>query len=460
MASRDALMAARGLTDGKGHLLSADGPLADLQRRCGGQIPGLIAVPELLDLVRQAAAMKLGLAREFCAYDGDQRVSGFVRINPRTDEELSDAAYEVLIENWIREAYDVDEGVQAQLSDSIDRATAEFTARLDTQQRVQAFSAGSEDVCGLAAAIRAHPGQAWTQYVALEGVAHRQPLHWRLLDSVQCSVPGSHRTWNARLLPLGGGSANPSGFELLLVAQQPRHPVIEDDTLDGAWRPSLIGEALTPALREPITRIIGNAETIRGKLAGPVRQEYSEYAGDIAAAGQHLLSLLDDLADLEAVEADDFRVDRDHVQLGEVARRAASMLSQRAQEKSITVTVPDQNAKAVAYGEFRRILQIIINLLGNAISYSPEGSSIVLELTRDTQGRVCLSVADEGPGLDSDKQDRIFNKFERLGREDEGGSGLGLYISRKLAHAMGGELLVESEEGQGARFTLALTVAD
>lgn len=458
MAIRDTLLAARGTTDGEGKLLSADAPLADLQRRCGGRIPGLLAVPELLDLVRQAGSMGLGLAREFNAYDGDERVSGFVRINPYVEQDAS--GYEVLIENWKRETFEIDDSEQAELGDAVDRATAEFNARLDTQQRIQAFSAPSDDLAGLAAAIRAEPGKVWTDYISLQGVAHKQPLHWRLLDNVQCTAPGSNRAWHARLLPIGSGSTHPLGFELLLVAEQPRQVRELEDRERTQSRPSLIGEALTPALREPITRIIGNAETIRGKLAGPVRQEYSEYAGDIAEAGQHLLSLLDDLADLEAVEADDFAVDQQDVELGDIARRAAAMLSQRAKEKSITVDSPSANSVAMARGEFRRILQIIINLVGNAIAYSPEQSTITLELSRDRQARMCLSVADEGPGLDAEKQDRIFNKFERLGRDDETGSGLGLYISRKLALAMGGELMVESEEGEGAKFTLALKPAE
>ncbi|XUU60055.1 sensor histidine kinase [Erythrobacter sp. HA6-11] len=459
MATNDALLAARGLTDAEGLLLSAEGPLADLQRRCGGHIPGLIAIPELLDLVKQAGTMGLSMAREFTAFDGDERVSGFVRIRPRTEGADTSDSYEVLIENWKREAFEIENSEQAELGDAVDRAAAEFLARLDAQQCIRAFSSTGQDLAGLDAAIRAKPGQNWTDYIELQGVAHRQPLHWRLLDGVECAVPGSERKWKARLLPIGSANLNPTGFELLLVAEQPREPAKAPGSTDEQPQASIIGSALTPALREPITRIIGNAETIRGKLAGPVREEYSEYAGDIAAAGQHLMSLLDDLADMEAVEADDFAVDLQNVDLADVAQRAVAMLSQRAEEKNIAINGPEGITDKHALADLRRVLQIVINLVGNAIAYSPEGSSITLEVARDKQARVCISVADQGPGLDADKQDRIFNKFERLGRDDESGSGLGLYISRKLAHAMEGELMVESVEGEGAKFTLALRPA-
>jgi hypothetical protein len=108
-----------------------------------------------------------------------------------------------------------------------------------------------------------------------------------------------------------------------------------------------------------------------------------------------------------------------------------------------------------AIAEFRRVLQILLNLLGNAIRYAPEGSSVRLKLS-DRKGRARVSVIDEGPGLSAEQQTRVFEKFERLGRSGDGGSGLGLYISRRLARAMGGDLSVKSKPGQGASFRLDL----
>ncbi len=90
-------------------------------------------------------------------------------------------------------------------------------------------------------------------------------------------------------------------------------------------------------MRQPIARIIANAETIRTRLAGPLAEQYSDYAADIAAAGQHLLALLDDLSDLEVVEADDFATAPDKIDLADVARRAAGILGVRARERGIVV---------------------------------------------------------------------------------------------------------------------------
>ena len=108
-------------------------------------------------------------------------------------------------------------------------------------------------------------------------------------------------------------------------------------------------------------------------------------------------------------------------------------------------------------GEFRRVLQILINLIGNAIAYSPESSLVTIRASgRRDEGTVSVSVRDEGPGVGSDQAAEIFNKFERLGRENDGGSGLGLYISHRLAEVMGGSLAVSNPGEQGAEFTLTL----
>ena len=456
MTGPENLLAARGITDGEDRLLSADPPLAELQERCGGSIPGTLAIPELLDLVRQGRQMGLRLAREFSAFDGVDKVSGFVRINPlETDD---GAVCELLVENWHRESRPAEDAREvAARQDAIDRASAEFTARLDASQRVLTVDTQGADLLQLAGAMRGEPGKAWHDYVHLEGIAHRQPLHWRLLDASRCTVEGSERGWTARLMPIGGSTQEPHGFELLLIAD---HPLLNEAEIDSGAEDngdgSLIGEALAPALRQPVSRIIANAETIRARLAGPLRPEYSDYAADISAAGQHLAGLLDDLADLEVVEAPDFTAAKDRIDLADAARRAGGILGVRARDKDINLVLPQGSMDIEAIGEFRRILQILLNLVGNAINYSPAGSRVEVAVGEFSAERVTISVSDEGPGISAEQRARVFEKFERLGRDGDGGSGLGLYISQRLANAMGGELQVESEEGAGATFTLFL----
>ncbi len=465
MDPRDTLLGARGLTDARDWLTGADETLAELQARCGGRVPGPLAIPELLALVQQARELGLRIARAFTAFDGEAVVSGFARIDPTAMSAAGGC--EVLVENWQRSLPPVPEGrAFADRLDAIDRATAEVSARLDARQQVQVLSALAPDAAALQAAAMARPGQVWSDLVELGDVTHHQPLHWRLLDGAACRFAGSARHWRVRLIPLGPDSQSPTGFELLLIADEPLAVGAADDAADSSAQATptrLIGSALAPVLRQPVARIIANAETIRTRLAGPLREEYSDYAGTIASAGQHLAAMLDDLADLEVVETPGFSTVCERVDLADAASRAAGILGVRARNRDIVLTVAGERGTAVASAEFRRVLQILINLIGNAIAYSPSGSTVTVAAGAAEGGRVSVSVADEGPGITPEQAERIFDKFERLGRGSDGGkdggSGLGLYISRRLAEAMEGTLSVDTAAGGGALFRLELPAA-
>jgi len=472
MNRQQSIIAAHGLTDEQDRLIRADEPLAELQEACGGRLPGALAVPELLELVRQCRKLGLRIAREFSAFDGQDTVAGFVRVNPvdgSDEDDLSAAGgCEILIENWQSASQaGVNSPHSAEWLDASDRASAEISARLDARQKLQFVTSCSDDAHLFAKGVEEAPGKTWNEYVELEGVTHEQPLHWRLLDGARAKVPGSDRTWRVRLLPVGPASSAPKGFELLLIADEPlsERAGADHDVFETTPEHSrMIGSALTPVLRQPIARIIANAETIHTRLAGPLRDEYSEYAANIAAAGQHLSGMLDDLADLEVVEAPGFKTAKERVDLADVARRSAGILGVRAQAKKITVEFKGLAEPVYAQAEFRRVLQILINLIGNAIAYSPEGSEVTVRVAVDEDDHVGVIVTDEGPGVTEEQAAKIFDKFERLGRDsdggNDGGSGLGLFISRKLALAMGGDLEVLSprstNELVGAEFKLIL----
>ncbi len=465
MDRHENLLGTCGVTDARDRLLSADEPLAELQERCGGDLPGTLAIPELLALVQQSRRMGLRLARPFAAYDGDALVSGFVRIHPLDKGE--GGGCELLVENWQRSAMiQPGSGEIAEQIDAIDRATAEISARLNAKQELQVITALAADAGAFQTAALAEPGSVWSKLVELTAVRHHQSLHWRLLDGTTCRLAGSQRHWRIRLIPLGPDAQNPTGFELLLIAEEPLVPGPVEvghaaTTSEAEAAPSrLVGTALTPVLRQPIARIIANAETIRARLAGPLRAEYSEYAGTIASAGQHLSAMLDDLADLEVVETPGFSTAREPVDLADAAIRAAGILGVRAQNRDTVLDVAATPGTTIAVAEFRRVLQILINLIGNAIAYSPAGSTVLITTETAEDGRVAVCVADQGPGVTPEQAERIFDKFERLGRDSDGGkdkgSGLGLFIARRLAEAMDGSLTVASAPGGGAQFRLEL----
>jgi Histidine kinase-, DNA gyrase B-, and HSP90-like ATPase len=445
---------AQGRSDLAGRMVSASEPLLGLQHECGGIVPGPIAIPALRELEEKARGFALKLARTLRATNGRETITAWVEVEP-----VPDQGCEIRVLSWQVSPLPPEDAQQvAEHRSAIDRTLAELTARLDERQAVLAVEADAEDLTELANAMQAGIGQPWTDFVAIDGAAHHQPMHWRLLDGAKISVPGSERTWRASLFPQQVPGADPTGFELCLTAEAPL-PRPEPRPLPGSVvlpnnGPGLVGRDIAPVLRQPIARIIANAETIRTRMAGPLADEYSQYAADISSAGEHLLALIEGLADLEVVESDEFNTAPDRIDLADVARRASGILGVRAQERGIVIDAPKEGEHLPAIAEFRRVLQILLNLVGNAIRYAPENSQIWIRL-EDAGGKARLIVADQGPGLSDEQQAKVFEKFERLGRSNEdGGSGLGLYISRRLARAMGGDLTVESAPGQGARFIL------
>ncbi len=461
----------RARSDGDDQLVSADEPLAGLQARCGGALPGTIAVPALLALVRRVRRTGQAASRTILSVDEGRPVSAWAAVTPDGDGTAIELSHWTLGEEAPRET----PAPQALL-----RQLAEARLLLDDEQRIITAAVDAPDLAELARALAAGCGRFWTDFVTVERkhdlmTSRQQPLHWRLLDDAPFTAEGSDRSWRARILPRVRG-----GFELLMIPETivrlPSAPIsaaaasgdpASGDPASGdpgaapaispaepGWN-RLLGRDLAPALRQPITRIIANAETIRTRLAGPLSDEYALYAKDIAEAGRHLMSLIEDLADLEAVEAPGFAPAPDDIDLADCARRAGGILSVRAAERGITLHMPDTNRRVPAIGEYRRVLQVLLNLLSNAIRYSPAGSAVTLDVGETTTGG-WISVRDQGQGLSAEQAARVFEKFERLGRSGDGGSGLGLYISRRLARAMAGELAVTSQPGEGACFELSL----
>lgn len=431
--------------DGADRLIEADETLAALQVRLGGNFPGDIALPSLFALVRKARISGVALSTLLTIEDDRQPVSFRALATPTQDGTT------IEITEWklAADAWKTDETGAAE---ALLRQLAEAHVVLDTEQRVISGMVEARDLTDFDKALRQGFGRYWTDLVHLRGNSHRQPLHWRLLDDAELEVHGSARSWRARLLPLRSG-----GFELLLVAETVIAPMVTSHgpTPKLPDFKGLLGRNLAPALRQPLNRIVANAETIRTRLAGPLSDQYASYAGDIAEAGRHLLGLVEDLSDLETVEDAGFSPSPDQIELADCARRAAGILGVRAQERSIVIVTPSTDERAPAIGEFRRVLQILLNLIGNAIRYTPGHTTVTITVGGDGQS-AWLAITDEGQGLSPEQADKVFEKFERLGRSGDGGSGLGLYISRKLARAMGGELSVTSGVNGGACFVLSL----
>jgi signal transduction histidine kinase len=145
------------------------------------------------------------------------------------------------------------------------------------------------------------------------------------------------------------------------------------------------------------------------------------------------------------------------VDLAKSANEAVQLVQPRAAEQSVVIETIGAEEPVMAAGEPRGTVQILVNLLGNAIRHSPTGGNVALIVERRGQ-MVAATVADEGPGIAEADQERIFERYERVG-DSPGGIGLGLAISRRLARSMGGDIELQSASGEGARFTLVLPAA-
>jgi signal transduction histidine kinase len=444
-----------GLIDADGHLVAADEALADLHARAGGEPDGPLAVPQLAALARLVKRLGIPVSRAVLAADGEIDLDLWVRARPEGE------SVSLAIAGWTPRpaAEPMPEPRGQERERDFLRAEAEWTWETDAALRLTALSAEGLAVlrAGEKPAALGEPiGRLFVLEEAPEGGL---PLLEALagqhgFTDQMATLRGTEERFRLAGLPVTDARGGLTGFRgggFRIAEPAPPEPAVEPPALPEGMA---FARRLEGALRAPLHRIVATAEQIREQDVGPVRADYNAYAGDIAEAGRHLLGLIGDLVDLEAVERTDLAVEREPLDLADVARRASGLLAVRADDKDMRIEQPDYSEKAPAVGDFRRALQVLVNLVGNAVRYGPAGSTIRVWVEPRDAGSAAV-VVDEGRGIAPEDRERVFEKFERLGAR-EPGSGLGLYISRRLARAMGGDIAVESGAGEGARFVFTL----
>lgn len=439
--------------DGDDRLVEADDGFAGINARAGGAAGQPVAVPQVAALVRLARRLRILVSRAVTIADGDRDLECWLKAAPR--EGGVTLTLSVLRERpaWRRPA------ATSRLGATPPPPGAEWGWACDVDLRLTALppDAGARHGFDAAAAL----GQPLTSLFAFEPA---EDGSMPILDAVAGrsdfdAQPATLRASGERVTlaatarrDSAHGFAGYVGGVYRAADEAPAGPADPRATVAG------FHARLERILRAPLGRIVAHADSITAAGDEPLGAHYADYAADIAAAGRHLLGLVDDLVDLEAIERDDFAVEREPVDLADVARRAAGLLQVRAADAGVRIDRGDTDQPLPALGEFRRMLQIMVNLIGNALRYSPEGATVWLRLQRDGTRAVAI-VADQGRGIAIEDQARIFEKFERVDPSEPGGSGLGLYIARRLARAMGGDLTVDSAPGQGARFIFSLPAA-
>ena len=204
-------------------------------------------------------------------------------------------------------------------------------------------------------------------------------------------------------------------------------------------------------LRTPLTALRGHVEALHEGLARG-RGARAASLNVIRAETARLERLVNDVLDLARLDAHRFALTREEVALRRVLDHAYETYAEQARQRRISYE-RSFSADPVLHTDGDRVLQIVSNLLDNAFSWTPDGGRVDLSLAAGN-GTVSVSVSDSGPGIEPEDRERVFRPF--WSGNGGGGTGLGLAIARELAHALGGDLALESKPGEGARFELRL----
>ncbi|WAX94561.1 ATP-binding protein [Aminobacter sp. NyZ550] len=213
-------------------------------------------------------------------------------------------------------------------------------------------------------------------------------------------------------------------------------------------------------LRTPLNAVIGFSELMEGRLFGPMGSpRYEEYARDINSSGKYLLGVINDILDMSKIEAGQFSMDREEIDLCPLIRETVRVVSLQAAQKSITVETQIADSMTL-FADRRAVKQIVINLLSNAVKFTGEGGRISVR-ARNASGALTLSIEDNGCGIPKDALGKLGRPFEQVQNQfskNHAGSGLGLAISRSLAELHGGALKIRSTEGVGTIVSVRIPV--
>lgn len=213
-------------------------------------------------------------------------------------------------------------------------------------------------------------------------------------------------------------------------------------------------------LRTPLNAILGFSEIIQKECFGPVgSQRYTEYAGDINSSGAHLLSLINDLLDVAKIEAGKMEIEPHPLDVRRTLETALKIVGMRARERKQHLAIQVEPAVPTVFADERALRQILLNLVSNAVKFTPEGGNILVAASQARCGGFQILVQDDGPGIPRDKLDRVFQPFSQVdNRYDRQGSGtgLGLALVRGLAELHGGRAWIESVTGRGCRAYVVL----
>jgi signal transduction histidine kinase len=210
-------------------------------------------------------------------------------------------------------------------------------------------------------------------------------------------------------------------------------------------------------LRTPLNAVLGHLELLELEIHGPLTPQQRESLGRIDTAARHLRGLIEEILSFARLEAGRAEAHIEDTDVCALAGEVASVIEPLATRKGLALEVDSCDPPARVPTDPDKVRQILINLAGNAVKFTDEGRVVIRVM--ENPDTVALSVADTGPGIPPEEQERLFRPFEQLQSgysRPHGGTGLGLYLSVQYAELLGGRIDVQSEPGRGSTFTLFL----
>jgi signal transduction histidine kinase len=212
-------------------------------------------------------------------------------------------------------------------------------------------------------------------------------------------------------------------------------------------------------LRTPLNAIIGFSQVLREEMFGDVNEKQAEYLDDILSSSHHLLSLINDVLDLSKIEAGQLTLSLTDYSLADIVNGVVAAVEPLAAEKRLIFRAEVAPKLPAGHGDARRLSQVLLNLVGNAIKFTDKGE---VKINAGAQnGTFTIAVRDTGPGIAASDQAKIFEEFQQADNSStrqKGGTGLGLAIAKRIIEMHGGRLWVESSLGQGSTFSFTVPV--
>ncbi|WP_119459325.1 ATP-binding protein [Rhodospirillaceae bacterium SYSU D60014] len=212
-------------------------------------------------------------------------------------------------------------------------------------------------------------------------------------------------------------------------------------------------------LRTPLNAIIGFSDALRIGIAGPLTAKQAEYLVDVRQAGEHLLAIISDVLDLSKVEAGRLNLDEQEVDLRELASSCLSLVREKAGLKGLRISVDIAPDLPSVLADPVRIKQVLLNLLGNAVKFTPREGSVAIRGEQAPDEGVLISIRDTGPGMTPEEVTLALEPFCQIQRgtnRPHEGTGLGLPLAKVLIQAHGGSLSIDSHVGRGTLIRLWL----